>query len=82
METLINRIKELKGIEFSSKIKLAEALENKIEGINIKDMEIYYNYITLEVGNYNKINIIIECCSNNKYKIEMLEVITVKEIIL
>ena len=29
-----------------------------------------------------KINIIIECCNNNKYKIEMLEVITVKEIIL
>lgn len=82
METLINRIKELKGIEFSSKIKLAEALENKIEGINIKDMEIYYNYITLELEKDNKINIIIEFCNNNKYKIEMLEVITVKEIIL
>ena len=82
METLINRLKELKDIEFSSKIKLAEALENKIEGINIKDMEIYYNYITLELEKDNKINIIIECCNNNKYKIEMLEVITVKEIIL
>ena len=82
MEILINRIKELKGIEFSSKIKLREALENKIEGINIEDMEIYYNYITLELEKDNKINIIIECCSNNKYKIEMLEVITVKEIIL
>ena len=82
METLINRLKELKDIEFSSKIKLAEALENKIEDINIKDMEIYYNYITLELEKDNKINIIIECCSGNKYKIEMLEVITVKEIIL
>ena len=82
MEILINRIKELKGIEFNSKIKLAEALENKIEDIDIKDMEIYYNYITLELEKDNKINIIIECCNNNKYKIEMLEVITVKEIIL
>ena len=82
MEILINRIKELKGIEFNSKVKLAEALENKIADINIKDMEIYYNYITLELGKDNKINIIIECCNNNKYKIETLEVITVKEIIL
>lgn len=82
MEILINRLKELKDIEFSSKIKLAEALENKIADINIKDMEIYYNYITLELEKDNKINIIIECCNNNKYKIEMLEVITVKEIIL
>ena len=82
METLINRLKELKDIEFSSKIKLAEALENKIADINIKDMEIYYNYITLELEKDNKINIIIEFCNNNKYKIEMLEVITVKEIIL
>ena len=82
MEILINRIKELKGIEFSSKIKLREALENKIEGSNIEDMEIYYNYITLELEKDNKINIIIECSNNNKYKIEMLEVITVKEIIL
>ena len=82
MEILINRIKELKGIEFNSKIKLAEALENKIADINIKDMKIYYNYITLELEKDNKINIIIECCNNNKYKIEMLEVITVKEIIL
>ena len=82
METLINRLKELKDIEFSSKIKLAEALENKIADINIKDMEIYYNYITLELEKDNKINIIIECCNNNKYKIERLEVITVKEIIL
>ena len=82
MEILINRIKELKGIEFNSKVKLAEALENKIADINIKDMEIYYNYITLELEKDNKINIIIECCNNNKYKIEMLEVITVKEIIL
>ena len=81
MKTLINRIKELKDIEFSSKIKLTEALENKIEGVNIKDMEIYYNYITLELEKDNKINIIIECY-NNKDKIEMLEVITVKEIIL
>ena len=81
MEILINRIKELKGIEFNSKIKLAEALENKIEDIDIKDMEIYYNYIKLELEKDNKINIIIECY-NNKYKIEMLEVITVKEIIL
>lgn len=81
MEILINRLKELKDIEFSSKIKLAEALENKIADINIKDMEIYYNYITLELEKDNKINIIIECY-NNKYKIEMLEVITVKEIIL
>ena len=81
MEILINRIKELKGIEFNSKVKLAEALENKIEDINIKDMEIYYNYITLELGKDNKINIIIECY-NNKYKIEMHELITVKEIIL
>ena len=82
MEILINRIKELKGIEFNSKIKLAEALENKIADINIKDMEIYYNYITLELEKDNKINIIIECCNNNKYKIERLEIITVKEIIL
>lgn len=82
MEILINRIKELKGIEFNSKVKLAEALENKIADINIKDMEIYYNYITLELEKDNKINIIIECCNNNKYKIETLEVITVKEIIL
>ena len=82
MEILINRIKELKGIEFNSKVKLAEALENKIADINIKDMEIYYNYITLELEKDNKINIIIECSNNNKYKIEMLEVITVKEIIL
>ena len=29
MEILINRIKELKGIEFNSKVKLLEALENK-----------------------------------------------------
>ena len=82
MEILINRIKELKGIEFNSKVKLLEALENKIADINIKDMEIYYNYITLELEKDNKINIIIEYCNNNKYKIEMLEVITVKEIIL
>ena len=81
MEILINRIKELKGIEFNSKVKLAEALENKIADINIKDSEVYYNYITLELEKDNKINIIIECY-NNKYKIEMLEVITVKEIIL
>ena len=82
MEILINRIKELKGIEFNSKIKLAEALENKIKDVDIKNSEIYYNYITLELEKDNKINIIIECCNNNKYKIEMLEVITVKEIIL
>ena len=82
METLINRIKELKGIEFNSKVKLLETLENKIADINIKDMEIYYNYITLELEKDNKINIIIEYCNNNKYKIEMLEVIIVKEIIL
>ena len=82
MEILINRIKELKGIEFNSKVKLAEALENKRAYINIKDSEVYYNYITLELEKDNKINIIIECCNNNKYKIEMLEVITVKEIIL
>ena len=81
MEILINRIKELKGIKFNSKVKLFEALENKIADINIKNSEVYYNYITLELGKYNKINIIIECY-NNKYKIEMLEVITVKEIIL
>lgn len=82
MEILINRIKELKGINFNSKVKLLEALENKIKDVNIKNSEVYYNYITLELGNYNKINIIIECSNNNKYKIEMLEVITVKEIIL
>ena len=82
MEILINRIKELKGIEFNSKVKLAEALENKIADIDIKNSEVYYNYITLELKKDNKINIIIECCNNNKYKIEMLEVITVKEIIL
>ena len=82
MEILINRIKELKGIEFNSKIKLAEALENKIADIDIKNSEVYYNYITLELEKDNKINIIIECSNNNKYKIEMLEVITVKEIIL
>ena len=82
MEILINRIKELKGIEFNSKVKLAEALENKIKDVNIKNSEVYYNYITLELKKDNKINIIIECCSCNKYKIEMLEVITVKEIIL
>ena len=82
MEILINRIKELKGIEFNSKIKLAEALENKIKDVDIKNSEVYYNYITLELEKDNKINIIIECCNNNKYKIEMLEVITVKEIIL
>ena len=82
METLINRLKELKGIEFNSKVKLAEALENKIADIDIKNSEVYYNYITLELEKDNKINIIIECCNNNKYKIEMLEVITVKEIIL
>ena len=81
MEILINRIKELKGIEFNSKVKLAEALENKIKDVDIKNSEIYYNYITLELEKDNKINIIIECY-NNKYKIEMLEVITVKEIIL
>ena len=82
MEILINRIKELKGIEFNSKVKLAEALENKIADINIKDSEVYYNYITLELKKDNKINIIIECFNNNKYKIERLEIITVKEIIL
>lgn len=82
MEILINRIKELKGIEFNSKVKLAEALENKIADIDIKNSEVYYNYITLELEKDNKINIIIECSNNNKYKIEMLEVITVKEIIL
>ena len=82
MEILINRIKELKGIEFNSKVKLAEALENKIKDVDIKNSEIYYNYIMLELEKDNKINIIIECCNNNKYKIEMLEVITVKEIIL
>ena len=82
METLINRIKELKGIEFNSKVKLLEALENKIKDVDIKNSEVYYNYITLELEKDNKINIIIECCNNNKYKIEMLEVITVKEIIL
>ena len=82
METLINRIKELKGIEFNSKVKLLEALENKIKDVDIKNSEVYYNYITLELEKDNKINIIIECCSNNKYKIEMLEVIIVKEIIL
>ena len=82
MEILINRIKELKGIEFNSKVKLLEALENKIKDVDIKNSEIYYNYITLELEKDNKINIIIECCNNNKYKIEMLEVITVKEIIL
>ena len=81
METLINRIKELKGIEFNSKVKLLEALENKIKDVDIKNSEVYYNYITLELEKDNKINIIIECY-NNKYKIEMLEVITVKEIIL
>lgn len=82
MEILINGIKELKGIEFSSKIKLAEALENKIKDVDIKNSEVYYNYITLELEKDNKINIIIECCNNNKYKIERLEIITVKEIIL
>ena len=82
MEILINRIKELKGIEFNSKVKLLEALENKIKDVDIKNSEVYYNYITLELEKDNKINIIIECCSCNKYKIEMLEVITVKEIIL
>ena len=81
MEILINRIKELKGIEFNSKVKLLEALENKIKDVDIKNSEVYYNYITLELEKDNKINIIIECY-NNKYKIEMLEVITVKEIIL
>lgn len=82
MEILINRIKELKGIEFNSKVKLLEALENKIKDVDIKNSEVYYNYITLELEKDNKINIIIEFCNNNKYKIEMLEVITVKEIIL
>ena len=82
MEILINRIKELKGIEFNSKVKLLEALENKIKDVDIKNSEIYYNYITLELEKDNKINIIIEYCNNNKYKIEMLEVIIVKEIIL
>ena len=82
MEILINRIKELKGIEFNSKVKLLEALENKIKDVDIKNSEVYYNYITLELEKDNKINITIEFCNNNKYKIEMLEVITVKEIIL
>ena len=82
MEILINRIKELKGIEFNSKVKLLEVLENKIKDVDIKNSEVYYNYITLELEKDNKINIIIECCNNNKYKIERLEVITVKEIIL
>ena len=82
METLINRLKELKGIEFNSKVKLLEALENKIKDIDIKNGEVYYNYITLELEKDNKINIIIDYCSGNKYKIEMLELITVKEIIL
>ena len=82
MEILINRIKELKGIEFNSKVKLLEALENKIKDVDIKNSEVYYNYIMLELEKDNKINIIIECCNNNKYKIERLEIITVKEIIL
>lgn len=82
MEILINRIKELKGIKFNSKVKLFEALENKIKDVDIKNSEVYYNYIMLELGNCNKINIIIERCSCNKYKIERLEIITIKEIIL
>lgn len=77
MNNIINKIKELKGIEYKSKEDLLTALEEQLQNIQLKDYSICYNFITLEISDNNKLNIIFD----NSYKIIKLEITITKEII-
>ena len=78
MKNIIKQLSKLKGIEYNSKEKLFEAIENILQDIQLKDYSTNYNFITLELNNYNKVNIIFD---RNNYKIIKLEVTIIKEII-
>lgn len=78
MNNTINKLKQLKGIEYSSKERLLQAIGEQLKDINIKDYAVNYNFIVLELGGNNKINIIF---NTNNYKIDRLEITTINEII-
>ncbi len=78
MENIIKQLTKLKGIEYKTQEKLFEAIENVLQDIQLKDYSTNYNFITLEINNYNKVNIIFD---RGNYKIIKLEVTILKEII-
>ena len=78
MENIIKQLTKLKGMEYKTQEKLFEAIENVLQDIQLKDYSTNYNFITLEINNYNKVNIIFD---RGNYKIIKLEVTILKEII-
>ena len=78
MENIIKQLTKLKGIEYKTQEKLFEAIENVLQDVQLKDYSTNYNFITLEINNYNKVNIIFD---RGNYKIIKLEVTILKEII-
>lgn len=78
MENIIKQFTKLKGIEYKTQEKLFEAIEYVLQDIKLKDYSTNYNFIALELNNYNKINIIFD---TDNYKIIKLEVTILKEII-
>lgn len=78
MENVIKQLTKLKGIEYKTQEKLFEAIEYVLQDIKLKDYSTNYNFIALELNNYNKINIIFD---TDNYKIIKLEVTILKEII-
>lgn len=78
MENIIKQLSKLKGIEYNSKEKFFEAIENILQDIQLKDYSTNYNFITLELNDYNKVNIVFD---TDNYKIIKLEVTINEEII-
>lgn len=78
MENIIKQITKLKGIEYNSKDKLLKYIENVLQDIQLKDYSTNYNFVSLEVDNFNKVNIIFDI---NNYKIIKLEITITKDII-
>lgn len=78
MENIIKQLTKLKGIEYKSKDQLLKSIENVLQDIHLNDYSINYNFVSLEVDNFNKVNIIFDI---NNYKIIKLEITITKDII-
>lgn len=78
MKNIIKQLTKLKGIEYKSKDKLLKSIENVLQDIHLNDYSINYNFVSLEVDNFNKLNIIFDI---NNYKIIKLEITITKDII-
>lgn len=78
MKNIVKQLTKLKGIEYKSKDQLLKSIENVLQDIHLNDYSINYNFISLEVDNFNKVNIIFDI---NNYKIIKLEITITKNII-